>query len=110
LLRLKLNLEKSIEGGVSMSRFNHIINKEPSINSTYSTNLKNTNVENVENVEPIKNVVFFGGYEGSDVQLPYTYAELEHLFKDGATASAIRFIHEAKKYGDFKFIKQIKDY
>lgn len=78
-----------------------------------SNNTKDlTEVENksLESLEPSSRVVFFGGYEGSDIQIPYSYYELQNIFgKEVIKEESVRFIHEAKKYGDIKFVKEIKN-
>ena len=76
-----------------------------------SNNTKDlTEVENksLESLVPSGKVVFFGGYEGSDQQIPYTYEELHNIFKEIKDEQAIRFYHEAKKYGKYKFIKEVE--
>ena len=77
-------------------------------NSNYTNDSINHKNESLESLVPSGKVVFFGGYEGSDQQIPYTYEELHNIFKEIKDEQAIRFYHEAKKYGKYKFIKEVE--
>jgi len=86
-----------------MGRFSKMAND--SNDAIDSTNHKN---KSLASLVPSDKVVFFGGYEGSDIQIPYTYEELHNIFKEIKDEQAIRFYHEAKKYGKYKFIKEVE--
>ena len=71
-----------------------------------SNNTKDlTEVENksLESLEPSSRVVFFGGYEGSDIQIPYSYYELQNIFgkeviKEELFVCHIRFAFNISNY------------
>ena len=83
-----------------MSRYKFYTNKQSSINSINSINSNNRNIEKIEKIESSDRVVFFGGYEGSNEQIPYSYYELQNIFNQTTDEEAVRFYHEAKKLGE----------
>ena len=90
-----------------MGRFSKQL-KRLTNNSNYTNDSINHKNESLESLVPSGKVVFFGGYEGSDQQIPNTYEELHNIFKEIKNEQAIRFYHEAKKYGKYKFIKEVE--
>jgi len=81
-------------------------------NTDSTDNTDNSNsINNKQSVNSVdkRKIVFYASLEGTNQKIPYTYKELIHIFREGFTESRLIFIHEAKKYGDINFIKEIKE-
>ena len=92
-----------------MNWVDKLIDKYHSDNSDNSENSKNTNNEYSESSEDSKKIIFYASLEGTNQKVPYSYEELIHIFREGFTESRLIFIHESKKYGDIRFIKEVKE-
>ena len=88
-----------------MGRFSKQI-KRITKDSNNTKDLPEVENKSFESLVPTGKVVFFGGYEGSNEQIPYSYYELQNIFNQTTDEEAVRFYHEAKKHGQIKFIKE----
>ncbi len=92
-----------------MNWVDKLINKHHTDNTDKAEEVKNTdNPSSVSSVDKSK-IIFYASVEGTNEKVPYSYQDLENTFKEGFTDDSIKFIHMAKKHGEIKFIKEIKE-
>ena len=92
-----------------MNWVDKLIDKYNTDKTDKAEEVKNTdNPSSVSSVDNSK-VIFYASVEGTNEKVPYSYYDLKNIFKEDFTDDSIRFIHMAKKYGDIKFIKEVKE-
>ena len=69
---------------------------------------KGKNTTNPSSVSSVTNgeIKFYAYSEGSNQRVDYSYKELQHIFGGNFSEKTLRFIHEAKKYGEINFVQE----
>ena len=89
-----------------MTWVDKLINKYTT-DSTDNTDNSNT-TNNKQSVNSVTNgeIKFYAYSEGSNQRVDYSYKELQHIFGKDFSEKTLRFIHEAKKYGEINFVQE----
>ncbi len=93
-------------GDNRMTWVDKLINKYSTDNSDNSDNSNNTNIKYSESSVANAEIKFYAYSEGSNQRVDYSYKELQHIFGKDFSEKTLRFIHEAKKYGEINFVQE----